>query len=369
MMHILLAICKLVPFLPVLMGMPFKTYQQLFKPALGEILTAIPSATYQIVDYVKEITFPEQEARIFNGGITLIPETQGDFLLSYRITLNDYTEHKKTKAGLVELDKSLQVTGLHWLDLTAKSDLYITDPEDPRIFWFKHNLYLLYNAQISTSVQMVLSRMQRIGAGYSIANIQPLNFTKNPGTKEKNWSPFVYQDQLHFIYSANPTLILRYDEKHANLLVESETFYPSNKLSNLWKYGQISGGTPALYIPEWNAYLTFFHSFKNYKYGQPAWEISKEPWWRIYYMGAYIFEAKPPFRILAITEKPLTYPELYNNATANYHIIFPCGFVEDGSDFIISAGIDDIKLALLRVNKLELYNHFTWLNDKVGANG
>ena len=107
-----------------------------------------------------------------------------------------------------------------------------------------------------------------------------------------------------------------------------------------WPFGSIRGGSPALRCGDY--YLTIFHSYLNRRALRPKPK-------RLYYMGAYLFENKPPFRMIKISSSPLGEKEDY--LTDNLRkIVFPAGLVIQENEAIIAFGRNDNGISLMRVN-------------------
>ena len=99
-------------------------------------------------------------------------------------------------------------------------------------------------------------------------------------------------------------------------------------------------------------YLGFFHS---------AFEDSNNFVW--YVVGAYTFEAKPPFRITSISNYPIFFDGIYNSTpvhTANplVRCLFPCSFVienSSGRELIqLSCGENDSHVKIVTIDKKAL---------------
>lgn len=104
---------------------------------------------------------------------------------------------------------------------------------------------------------------------------------------EKNWLWFFHQGKLHLIYMTFPHTIMRFNE-----LLQVEETYTTQPQNMQWPWGQPRGGTPPVRIG--NEYWSFFHS-----------AIEHRKFTRRYFMGAYAFEAQPPFNITRISTWPL----------------------------------------------------------------
>jgi len=60
---------------------------------------------------------------------------------------------------------------------------------------------------------------------------------------QKNWMPFVYDDQIHFVYSVNPHVILKYENGRCLKVVETT----NDKLPN-----GLRGGSQIIRVTKWN---------------------------------------------------------------------------------------------------------------------
>jgi len=88
-------------------------------------------------------------------------------------------------------------------------------------------------------------------------------------------------------------------------------------------------------------YWTFFHSSLPWINGK-----------RRYYMGAYAFEMKAPFRIVRMTTLPiLTGTNQQDWWPGLPAVVFPCGAFFDSAknQFVISYGINDVDCGYLRL--------------------
>ena len=176
---------------------------------------------------------------------------------------------------------------------------------------------------------------------------------------QKNWSPFVWNDTVYFIYSSIPkhriaaTVSRDFDEGGhiGGQAVELDVFTSLAPASFHWDWGDIRGGTPAELIetPETGVkYLTFFHSQAR----------AHHPAIKTYFMGAYLFEPFPPFRISHISAEPLV-PSggFYNESAFGWaygnldYVVFPMGLVvlDANSTVVVSVGLNDAKCFLLEL--------------------
>lgn len=156
---------------------------------------------------------------------------------------------------------------------------------------------------------------------------------------EKNWLWFPHEGSPHMVYSASPHTVIRMDgQLNPVEKIESEVF------DQYWKYGEVRGGSNPVRVGD--LYWTFFHS-------SVKWAVHK----RRYFMGAYAFEAKPPFQIVRFTPMPLL------TGTSAEHwwpglpeVVFPCGSYFDGDrqQFVVSYGVNDVRCGFLKIPMSEL---------------
>lgn len=295
--------------------------------------------------------------KIVNGSIIAIKDNK--YLLAFRRNLNIYTRYNRTELGFALLDSDFKVIEYNLLNINT-SGLFKTAnmPQDPRFVVYNSSLYIVYNNSFPPLNQreMFLSKIVNENNKFIALEAQKLTYEPDPTLDQKNWVPFVHDNQLYFIYSFEPYKILRWNN-HAKTM-EAPFPQQSKNLDRLWPHGEIRGGTPAIYVKELDAYLGFFHSFVVWKKGEPPWQLRKSPQWRRYYVGAYLIENKPPFQIRAFTFKPLSFKGLYDS-NDNYLVFFPMGVVEEQDGFIVSAGYQDDKTYILKISKKDLYSNLT----------
>ncbi len=159
---------------------------------------------------------------------------------------------------------------------------------------------------------------------------------------EKNWLWFWPEGQPnepHLVYGANGEHhVARFDSRFA--VRES---WQSRFDSQFWTYGVIRGGTPpVLYGRE---YWTFFHS---------SLPLSTK-YRRRYFMGAYSFMAKPPWTVTQYTMRPLLAGSDEDEWWPQKPlVVFPCGAVLQGSTWIITLGVNDLKCAWIKIPHIDL---------------
>ena len=262
----------------------------------------------------------------------------------------------KTFIGSIRLDKELnQISPV--LRIDTKSDF----SEDPRIFTAAGKLYLSYNDMQDNDVY---SRSMRL-AELDKETLQPIfisDIDQHINYVEKNWVPFTRieasgEEKIYFGYGINPHKIMGMQDPKSNQM-DHPIFQHTASLQKMpWKekkWGVLRGGTPARLVN--GQYLAFFHTL---------FYEAKRPW---YAMGAYTFEANPPYRVTAISAAPILFKGIYdtpaiNTAHSKKKAIYPAGMAfgkEDGKDVIyLSCGENDSSVKILTFDTEALLQSLT----------
>jgi predicted GH43/DUF377 family glycosyl hydrolase len=203
--------------------------------------------------------------------------------------------------------------------------------EDPRFFWFRGQLHICYTGVIGgngpTNVLYA-----RLSPEFKVEEIfHPVIPGRN--SWEKSHQYFEYEGTLYAVYSFAPHKILRIDGNKA------EWAYETPVAANWQPHTEIRGGAaPVLVGNEW---WSFMHS----RVENP----------RVYWMGLYTFEAKPPFRVSRMVLDPLLWADTTTRPADQYcSAIFPCGAFRRGDEWIISAGEHDRWSVIHRWSHAEL---------------
>lgn len=162
---------------------------------------------------------------------------------------------------------------------------------------------------------------------------------------EKNWNWVFYDGAPYLIYSTCP-------EHHVarfNCSFQIEEGFVANQYvtpwpEGIWKYGQARGGTPPVRVG--NEYWSFFHSSTVWRDTAPV---------RQYHMGAYAFEAEPPFRITKITPEPLLSGSPYDRwGEGKPLVVFPNGSLLRDRTWFVTLGVNDLDSAWLDIPHADL---------------
>lgn len=157
---------------------------------------------------------------------------------------------------------------------------------------------------------------------------------------EKNWLWFDHGKRTYFIYQAEPHIVVEVED--GKVVQEHRTHAALG-----WTLGTIRGGTPPVRVGD--HYLTFFHSSMPWK------KVPRYGVRRVYFMGAYLFEAKPPFQIVACTRGQLmtgTWNEPVQDGVPA--VVYPNGAVMDGNRWLVTMGVNDCACGWLKIDHSEV---------------
>lgn len=270
---------------------------------------------------------------LFPGGYNpSLIRFRGQLVMAYRF-------RRGTMIGgylaIAELDESFSVT--------SNQELAIQDEkralEDPRLFEFQGGLclsYVSYALPLFSSCSVKYVELSKAGHWRASAPVEHQFIVR--ANKEKNHVPFPVGDRLHIIYRGSPRQIIFTAGERAELVT------PALR----WPYGEIRGGTTPM--PYDGKLLKFFHSsLRN--------EMPPLP--RRYYVGAMLMEPEPPFRMLAISQRPVLRGSEADGDDTVVHfkknIVFPAGCVENDGGFHLSIGINDSKSAIAKIKPEDLH--------------
>lgn len=256
----------------------------------------------------------------------------------------------KTEFRILFLDSLFRPKGRS-IKLNTGSDF----SEDPRLFTYKNDIYITYNDLCQGPVDSRAIRLAKINLETAQLE-QIVCLDPNLQQIEKNWVPFVIDETIHFVYAFSPHLIFQLKDPTSAQM----TWLPNpNQIAfqkTPWasSFGIVRGGTPPLLVD--GQYLSFFHSF--FRENRHVW----------YVMGAYTFEAHPPFRVTSCSKLPLKFKGMYstlpkNTASRSKSAIYPSGIAlgkEDGKDVIhVACGENDCSLKIVTFDKDLLLKNLT----------
>lgn len=261
------------------------------------------------------------------------------YLLTFRYLPNRSDFPWLSYIGIVRLNESFeQASPTQLLDTRFSNKCTPSQSEDARIFTCGGKIYVVYNDNMDFIFPSIWDRRDMYIAEIFEADnqfiitdpVKLVHKTKYPYVRwQKNWSPFDWNGSLFFIYSINPHEIIYPNLQTGVCQVYSETLKTID-----WNFGVLRGSTPAQLVD--GEYLTFFHSAKVT--ASPC-SDNKEIWH--YYMGAYTFSSEPPFEITKMSLKPIDAPSFYTYSNYDKRVIYPGGYVIEGSNLYIAYGKDD----------------------------
>jgi len=216
--------------------------------------------------------------------------------------------------------------------------------EDPRIFNSGNKLWLTCTnfIQRKTYAHQTMAVLDLdwniLGINHPVYGNNGHDLWANKG-HEKNWTWFLHENEVYMIYNIEPHTVVRCDSA-ASPVETLETQLEKD----IWFYGQRRGGSNPIRIGD--EYFAFFHS--------------STPWWngrRRYYMGAYAFEAKPPFRITRSSTIPMLYGSAHNRRVLEFPlVIFPGGSLYDAEkqEHFAVFGVNDFESGWIRIPHKDL---------------
>ena len=259
----------------------------------------------------------------------------------------------RTFIGLVRLDKNFkQVSQVKTLD--TGSDF----SEDPRLFRVGDDIFFSYTDLENHFIYIRGMRVARLDPQTLeldfVTNIdQQISFIDRTAHMDKNWVPFVRQEdgeeKIYFGYSINPHKVMKMKDLYSSEL-DHPLYDPRVSYQKIaWDekaLGTLRGSTPALLID--HQYVAFFHTL-FYDEHQIAW----------YAMGAYTFEANPPFRVTSVSPYPILCKKSYSSfLDPMKRGCYPAGIVyeqRNGEEvFQVSCGIGGHKVAVVTFSKRNL---------------
>lgn len=251
---------------------------------------------------------------------------------------------------------------------------------DPRLYFHNHHLYIEHFRHVGKRNYALYADRLHYDPSIDSLYVQPparrFVIEGELGNRpQKNWAAFEYQSHnngkssLLFVHSTNPHRILHQHNVEQSVNLNMTTVYltehvPTPDLPVLWRYGELRGGSPAklIHTSHGNRHLTFFHSQL----------LDSKTSMLTYYMGAYLFQSRPPFAMTHITPDIIACKQCYDEEfgvayKALDFILFPMGFVvrEHGEVLFVSVGRNDNSAYILKINKTALVNYMVGVETKV----
>lgn len=163
------------------------------------------------------------------------------------------------------------------------------------------------------------------------------------GTKaleQKNWVPFEHEGETMFVQTMEPHQVVTLRHESLTELTADVLHVSRQQLG--WEWGELRGGTPAVLLPPSLTaagavgpdLLAFFHSSRSMRSAHSDGAAVQH-----YFMGAYTFEANPPFRVTRISREPVFAPGMYDPSHPGLQhktykpirCVFPTGLLLDAT--------------------------------------
>lgn len=268
----------------------------------------------------------------FNGSILRLKDK---YLLVYRP--NEYV----FDALFLDLDFKIIPDTTKRLDLNG-------DVADPRLIITPKNKVMVSYSRFNLGFNHEIicgSYIMDLNVNEEIAELE--HFRISPielFDRQKNWMPFVYEKDVYFVSDVNPHRIYRFDEdtKTSNLL------YESNFRHAWFNRHQIRGNTNCIRVND-EHYLSIFHT------------AQKIDLCSYYDNGAYLFEAKPPFKPVMFCNRSIMPAEFametHFRKAGEILCVFPMSLHKENDDIYISYGDNDSAVRIFKTNLDEIKSY------------
>lgn len=323
-----------------------------FKTLLpAENLINLENITQDFILETKQIYVPGYPSA-FNPSII---RWKGLLLMSFRI-IPDIKNSFTSQLGLIWLDNNCCPIGEPQLLNTQLSPITPSRTDDSRLIALGEEIYLVYSDNTESQIsrggfRVYIAKLKFDGAYFHLCTPVCLSRfeREDRNRREKNWVPFIYQDQLLLAYSLIPHLIFcpHLDKGSCETVAYS--------LSNCsWKWGTLRGGTPGLQVDD--QYLAFFHSSIKIPTLHSNGKIINH-----YFMGAYTFSPIYPFAITQISREPIIGKGFYSGPIYKPYwgavrCIYPGGFIFDEEFIWLAYGKQDHEVWIAKLDKKGLLN-------------
>jgi hypothetical protein len=241
----------------------------------------------------------------------------------------------RARVVLSELDADYQV--VRWREMKPdRREVNQTGDEDPRLFVWRGQLWLLWTAWDSVSrprigkANATTPMLSKVNEDLTISDTRVIGYAGRRSW-EKNWQPFGWddgvQDRLMAVYQPSATgIVLEIDDVAARFAANVSAAWPDN-------LGLVRGGAPPA------------------RRGEEQWSVCHAVYraadGRQWYAATlHTFDAAPPFTPRRYLPYPLIDPRSEGRAPRtllNEAVVFPCGsyFAYGGERFVVSCGWHD----------------------------
>lgn len=196
--------------------------------------------------------------------------------------------------------------------------------EDPRLFVHRGRLHVSFTGfEVTPPRGMRTSVLYaRLSDDLRVEEVFYPDYSRRSYPHEKNWVFFDHDGDLYCVYSIEPHVVLRVDGNRAETAHESDTPFA-------WSGGHLRGGASPVRVGD-----RWYHWFHGRRDADTSYNV-----------GCYAFDARPPFRVLAMTPHPVLWADPADNARhphPNYAAVaFPGGAVLEGGVWRVAMGWND----------------------------
>ncbi len=226
---------------------------------------------------------------------------------------------------------------------TAPVDLGLTNCADPRLIWHKGQLLMIYSSYDTGSFETECIRGAVImeNGNSFLRKVRPFRVSEPSGVRQKNWTPFEYEGELYLIGSTRPHAVYKLPEIGRVAHMFSETDWDTPWFNQDFK----RGNAPPVRLDDGN-YLNTFHT------------VQRHGAMHYYDNGCYVFEGKPPFRVIRSANRTYLPAEAavepHFRKAGQIAVCFPVGAVRHGERLLISYGDNDSAVKILETTVAEM---------------
>ena len=177
----------------------------------------------------------------YNAGIV---SHQGRYLMAIRTEsfVDDWREKSFSRITLAFLRNDLSGYD-EFKELNITYNGQQLDVEDPRLFVFQSEIYVLFNMSTPgdprTENQMYFAKLDLSNGLPDSIEYKHIKYDQH--RTEKNWTPFEYNEELYFVSNHSTQTIFKVDHETGTAVQQSSC----EKV--LWPHGQIRGGLQLLF--------------------------------------------------------------------------------------------------------------------------
>lgn len=325
-------------------------------------------------EFLKYIT-PAEQAAIYGGELSFIDTSflegtavhnpslikyKGKKYMTLRVHKPIHNPPYYVETTFAEVDENYKIISHHPLVKLPDTSLEIKLVpffEDARLTLFQDRLYASFVGDISYQegppnwnyYYRCCMNISSLEPGTPISTHLRPNIDNNASKDavQKNWLFFEKDSQFLIMTMLDPMVIF----DATDTLEAPKKLVEKIKVIKDWHFGEIRASTTPLYLEEYKKYLSFYHSHILTKDTSAV---------RQYFLGALLFDEN--FNITDYTKLPLfvSTPHIKRHLHAN--TILPYGCILDGSNLILSVGINDKEAAIMKLPLSKVMENITPLN-------